>query len=110
VTGQWRARGRLWALDGEAFLPRQGSSWHEWTLQIDQVKQGERLSAIDELLVPRERGQRRYLHLTAAASCRLRQPVGSYWRRHGKSRALHFRLSSKRFNRELAGLTRRVRA
>jgi LDH2 family malate/lactate/ureidoglycolate dehydrogenase len=33
--------------------------------QIDQVKQGERLPGVDELLVPGERGQRRYLDLTA---------------------------------------------
>ena len=33
--------------------------------QIDQITQGERLPGIDELLVPGERGQRRYLDLTA---------------------------------------------
>jgi len=54
----------LWALDVEAFLPR-----HEFLArmdaQIDQIKQGERLAGVDELLVPGERGQRRYLELTA---------------------------------------------
>jgi LDH2 family malate/lactate/ureidoglycolate dehydrogenase len=54
----------LWALDVEAFLPR-----HEFLArmdeQIDQVKQGERLPGVEELLVPGERGQRRYAELTA---------------------------------------------
>jgi LDH2 family malate/lactate/ureidoglycolate dehydrogenase len=50
----------LWALDVEAFLPR-----HEFLArlgaQIDQIKQGERRPGTDELLVPGDRGQRRYL-------------------------------------------------
>jgi len=54
----------LWALDVEAFLPR-----HEFLAridaQIDQIKNGERLADVDELLVPGERGQRRYVELTA---------------------------------------------
>ncbi len=54
----------LWALDVEAFLPR-----HEFLArmdaQIDQIKEGERLPGVDELLVPGERGQRRYSDLTA---------------------------------------------
>jgi LDH2 family malate/lactate/ureidoglycolate dehydrogenase len=53
----------LWALDVEAFL-----SYQEFLAridaQIDQIKQGERLPGVDELLVPGERGQRRYLDLT----------------------------------------------
>jgi LDH2 family malate/lactate/ureidoglycolate dehydrogenase len=32
--------------------------------QLDQIKQGERLPGVDELLLPGERGQRRYLDLT----------------------------------------------
>jgi LDH2 family malate/lactate/ureidoglycolate dehydrogenase len=32
--------------------------------QLDQIQQGERLPGIEELLVPGERGQRRYQHLT----------------------------------------------
>ena len=35
--------------------------------QIDQIKQGERLPGVDELVVPGERGQRRWLDLTARA-------------------------------------------
>jgi LDH2 family malate/lactate/ureidoglycolate dehydrogenase len=54
----------LWALDVEAFLPRQ-EFLERMDAQIDQVKQGERLPGIDELLLPGERGQRRYLDLTA---------------------------------------------
>jgi LDH2 family malate/lactate/ureidoglycolate dehydrogenase len=54
----------LWALDVEAFLPRQ-EFLARMDAQIDQVKQGERLPGVDELLVPGERGQRRYLELTA---------------------------------------------
>jgi LDH2 family malate/lactate/ureidoglycolate dehydrogenase len=54
----------LWALDVEAFLPR-----HEFLarmdVQIDQVKQSERLPGVDELVVPGERGHRRYVELTA---------------------------------------------
>jgi LDH2 family malate/lactate/ureidoglycolate dehydrogenase len=54
----------LWALDVEAFLPRQ-EFLARMDVQIDQVKQGERLPGVEELLVPGERGQRRYLDLTA---------------------------------------------
>ena len=50
----------LWALDVEAFLPRQ-QFLERMDAQIDQIKQGERLPGVDELLVPGERGQRRYL-------------------------------------------------
>jgi LDH2 family malate/lactate/ureidoglycolate dehydrogenase len=53
----------LWALDVEAFLPRQ-QFLDRMDAQIDQIKQGERLPDVDELLVPGERGQRRYLELT----------------------------------------------
>jgi LDH2 family malate/lactate/ureidoglycolate dehydrogenase len=54
----------LWALDVEAFLPRQEFQ-ARMDAQIDQIKQGERLPGVDELLVPGERGQRRHLDLTA---------------------------------------------
>jgi LDH2 family malate/lactate/ureidoglycolate dehydrogenase len=54
----------LWALDVEAFLPRQ-EFLARMDAQIDQIKQGERLPGVDELLVPGERGQRRLLDLTA---------------------------------------------
>ena len=33
--------------------------------QLDQIKLGERLPGVEELLVPGERGQRRHLDLTA---------------------------------------------
>jgi LDH2 family malate/lactate/ureidoglycolate dehydrogenase len=54
----------LWALDVEAFLPRQ-EFLERMDAQLDQIKQGERLPGVDEVLVPGERGQRRYLDLTA---------------------------------------------
>ena len=54
----------FWALDVEAFLPRQ-EFLARMDEQIDQIKQGDRLPGVDELLVPGERGQRRYLELTA---------------------------------------------
>jgi LDH2 family malate/lactate/ureidoglycolate dehydrogenase len=54
----------LWALDVEAFLPRQ-EFLDRMDAQLDQIKEGERLPGIEELLVPGERGQRRYLDLTA---------------------------------------------
>jgi LDH2 family malate/lactate/ureidoglycolate dehydrogenase len=54
----------LWALDVEAFLPRQ-EFLARMDAQLDQIKQGERLPGLEELLVPGERGQRRYLDLTA---------------------------------------------
>jgi LDH2 family malate/lactate/ureidoglycolate dehydrogenase len=53
----------LWALDVEAFLPRQ-EFLTRMDAQIDQIKQGERLPDVDELVVPGERGQRRWLDLT----------------------------------------------
>jgi LDH2 family malate/lactate/ureidoglycolate dehydrogenase len=54
----------LWALDVEAFLPRQ-EFLARIDAQIDQIKQGERLAGVDELLIPGERGQRIYLERTA---------------------------------------------
>jgi LDH2 family malate/lactate/ureidoglycolate dehydrogenase len=54
----------LWALDVEAFLPRQ-EFLARMDAQLDQIKQGERLPGVQELVVPGERGQRRYLDLTA---------------------------------------------
>jgi LDH2 family malate/lactate/ureidoglycolate dehydrogenase len=55
----------LWALDVEAFLPR-GEFLERMDAQIDQIKQGGRLPGVDELLVPGERGQRRYLERVAS--------------------------------------------
>ena len=54
----------LWALDVEPFLPRQEFLARMDAL-IDQIKEGERLPGVDELRVPGERGQRRWLDLTA---------------------------------------------
>jgi LDH2 family malate/lactate/ureidoglycolate dehydrogenase len=54
----------LWALDVEAFLP-QSEFLARMDALIDQVKQAERADGVDELLVPGERGERRYLELTA---------------------------------------------
>jgi LDH2 family malate/lactate/ureidoglycolate dehydrogenase len=54
----------LWALDVEAFLPRR-EFLARMDAQIDQIKQGERLPGVDELVVPGERGERRSLDLTA---------------------------------------------
>jgi LDH2 family malate/lactate/ureidoglycolate dehydrogenase len=54
----------LWALDVEAFLPRE-DFLERMDAQIDQVKHGERAEGIDELLVPGERGERRRQDLTA---------------------------------------------
>jgi LDH2 family malate/lactate/ureidoglycolate dehydrogenase len=53
----------LWALDVEAFLPRQ-EFLQRMDTQLDQIKQGERLPGVDELVVPGECGQRRYVELT----------------------------------------------
>jgi LDH2 family malate/lactate/ureidoglycolate dehydrogenase len=54
----------LWALDVEAFLTRP-EFLARIDEQIDQIKQGERLPDVEELLVPDERGQRRHAELTA---------------------------------------------
>jgi LDH2 family malate/lactate/ureidoglycolate dehydrogenase len=65
----------FWALDVEAFLPRE-----EFLLrmeaQIEQVKGGERLAGVDELLVPGERGHRRYRELTTRGTAPL---SGATW-------------------------------
>jgi LDH2 family malate/lactate/ureidoglycolate dehydrogenase len=53
----------LWALDVEAFLPRR-EFLERMDAQLDQIRQGERLPGVQELLIPGERGQRRYQHLT----------------------------------------------
>ena len=57
----------LWALDVEAFLPRD-KFLARVDEQIDQVKHAERLPGVDQLVVPGERGQRRYLDLTTRGS------------------------------------------
>jgi LDH2 family malate/lactate/ureidoglycolate dehydrogenase len=54
----------LWALDVEAFQPREEFLARMDAL-IDQIKQGERAPGVDELVVPGERGERRYRELTA---------------------------------------------
>jgi len=54
----------LWALDVEAFMPRD-EFLQRMDKQLDQIKQGERLPGVDELVAPGERGQHRYLKLTA---------------------------------------------
>ena len=54
----------FWALDVEAFLPREEFMARMEAL-VDQVKAGERLAGVDELFVPGERGHRRYHELTA---------------------------------------------
>ena len=50
----------LSALDVEAFLPR-SEFLERMDAQIDQITDGRRLPGVDELVVPGERGQRRYL-------------------------------------------------
>jgi LDH2 family malate/lactate/ureidoglycolate dehydrogenase len=57
----------LWALDVESFMPRE-EFLARIDAQIDQVKRGERLAGVDELLVPGERGQRRYVDRTASGA------------------------------------------
>jgi LDH2 family malate/lactate/ureidoglycolate dehydrogenase len=57
----------LWALDVEAFMPRR-EFLERMDAQIDQIKEGRRLPGIDELLVPGERGQRRYGDRTAGGA------------------------------------------
>jgi LDH2 family malate/lactate/ureidoglycolate dehydrogenase len=54
----------LWALDVEAFLA-QREFLARMDEQIDQIRQGERLPGVEELLVPGERGHRRHAELTA---------------------------------------------
>jgi len=54
----------LWALDVEAFLPRD-EFLQRMDAQLDDIKQGERLPGVEELVGPGERGRRRYLELNA---------------------------------------------
>jgi LDH2 family malate/lactate/ureidoglycolate dehydrogenase len=54
----------LWALDVEAFLPLR-EFLERMDAQIDQIKQGERVTGVDELLIPGERGRRRLLECVA---------------------------------------------
>ena len=60
----------FWALDVEAFLPRE-EFLARMDAQIDQVKAGERLAGVDELIVPGERGHRRYRELTTRGTAPL---------------------------------------
>jgi LDH2 family malate/lactate/ureidoglycolate dehydrogenase len=54
----------LWALDVEALMPRD-EFLARMDAQIDEIKQGERLPGVNELVVPGERGARRHAELTA---------------------------------------------
>jgi LDH2 family malate/lactate/ureidoglycolate dehydrogenase len=54
----------LWALDVEAFLPRDEFRDRMDEL-IDQIRAGERAPGVDELVMPGERGERRHRELTA---------------------------------------------
>jgi LDH2 family malate/lactate/ureidoglycolate dehydrogenase len=54
----------FWALDVEAFLPRD-EFLERMDALIDQVKDGERAPGVDELVLPGERGERRYAALAA---------------------------------------------
>jgi uncharacterized oxidoreductase len=54
----------LWALDVDAFMPRD-EFLKRMDEQLDQIKHGERLPGVGELVAPGERGQRRWLELTA---------------------------------------------
>jgi LDH2 family malate/lactate/ureidoglycolate dehydrogenase len=65
----------VWALDIEAFMARQEFLARMEAL-IDQVKAGERLAGVDELLVPGERGHRRYHELSARGTVPL---SGATW-------------------------------
>jgi LDH2 family malate/lactate/ureidoglycolate dehydrogenase len=60
----------LWALDVEAFLPRD-----EFLARMDEqiaaVKQGERAPGVDELVVPGERGEARRRELSARGTVAL---------------------------------------
>jgi LDH2 family malate/lactate/ureidoglycolate dehydrogenase len=62
----------FWALDVEAFMPRQ-EFLERMDAQIDQICGGERLPGTGELRVPGERGQRRYLECVAAGAVPLSQ-------------------------------------
>ncbi len=54
----------LWALDVEAFMPVR-EFLERIDAQLDQVKHGERLAGVGELVLPGERGHRRHERLTA---------------------------------------------
>jgi LDH2 family malate/lactate/ureidoglycolate dehydrogenase len=60
----------FWALDVEAFLPREEFLGRMET-QIDQVKAGELLAGVDELFLPGERSHRRYSELTTRGTAPL---------------------------------------
>jgi LDH2 family malate/lactate/ureidoglycolate dehydrogenase len=63
----------FWALDVEAFCPRQ-----EFLARVDalveQVKSGERAPGVDELVLPGERGERRLREVTASGEYELDEP------------------------------------
>ena len=60
----------LWALDVEAFAPAAEFA-ARMDEQIEQVKHGERLPGVEELVVPGERGERRRRELTATGQAPL---------------------------------------
>ena len=60
----------FWALDVEAFLTREEFLGRMET-QIEQLKAGELLAGVDELLVPGERSHRRYSELTTRGTAPL---------------------------------------
>ncbi len=55
----------LWALDPEAFMPRAEFA-ARLTALIGEIKHGDRAPGVDELVVPGERGARRYAEMTAS--------------------------------------------
>jgi LDH2 family malate/lactate/ureidoglycolate dehydrogenase len=65
----------FWALEVEAFLPRE-EFVGRMEAQIDQVKAGERLAGVEELLVPGEGSERRYRQLTTGGTAPL---SGTTW-------------------------------
>ena len=64
----------LWALDVEAFMPRD-EFLERIDAQIDQVKQGERAPGVDELVVPASAASGASVELTAAGEVPL-APAG----------------------------------
>ena len=69
----------LWALDVEAFLPRQ-EFLERMDAQLDQIQQGERLAGVEELLVPASAANVAAWTSPPVASCRWRHRAGSSWR------------------------------
>jgi LDH2 family malate/lactate/ureidoglycolate dehydrogenase len=73
LTGSDDAPGNfLWALDPEAFLPRDEFEARVGAL-IDRIKGGERAPGVDELVLPGERGERRHREAVAEGIVRIEQ-------------------------------------